>query len=172
MNRALVVRGLEPADWPAVEAIYLEGIKTGNATFEATPPTWAAFDAGKIRDLRLVAADGSRIVGWAAASAVSARPVYAGVAEHSVYVAASARARGAGRMLLASLIEKSEDLGFWTLQSGIFPENTASLALHQRFGFRIVGTRERLAKMTYGPHLGDWRDVLMVERRSNRAGRG
>ena len=170
MNPRVTIRGLEPADWPAVEAIYQEGIDTGHATFETTTPTWEAFDAGKIRDLRLVAVDGSRVVGWAAASAISSRPVYAGVAEHSVYVAAGARNRGVGRMLLAVLIEKSEDLGYWTLQSGIFAENTASLALHEQFGFHTVGTRERLAKSTGGPFAGTWRDVLLVERRSNRAG--
>jgi L-amino acid N-acyltransferase YncA len=168
MAPGLSVRRLEPADWPAVEAIYREGIATGNATFEANPPTWEAFYAGKVPELRLVAVDRERVLGWAAASLVSERPVYAGVAEHSVYVAGSAQGQGIGRLLLGALIHKSESLGFWTLQSGIFAENEASLALHERLGFRIVGVRERLAKMTYGPDVGRWRDVLLVERRSNR----
>lgn len=170
MDHGVAIRGLAPSDWPAVEAIYQEGIDTGHATFEASTPAWEAFDAARISDLRLVAVDGSRVVGWAAASAISSRPVYAGVAEHSVYVAADARNRGVGRMLLAALIEKSEDLGYWTLQSGIFAENTASLTMHEQFGFHTVGTRERLAKMTYGPFAGTWRDVCFVERRSSRVG--
>jgi L-amino acid N-acyltransferase YncA len=170
MTPALSVRRLEATDWPAVEAIYREGIATGNATFEANPPTWEAFDSGKVPGLRLVAVDGERVLGWTAASLVSGRPVYSGVAEHSVYVAGSAQGRGVGRLLLGALIEKSESLGFWTLQSGVFAENEASLALHERFGFRIVGVRERLAKMTYGPDVGRWRDVLLVERRSAQIG--
>jgi phosphinothricin acetyltransferase len=151
------------ADWPAVEAIYAAGIATGDATFEIEPPTWDAFDAGKIADLRLVAEIDGTVVGWAAAGRVSDRCVYGGVAEHSVYVEPTVAGRGIGRALLQSLVEASEAAGYWTLQSGIFPENRASLALHERCGFRVVGTRERL-----GQHMGRWRDVVMVERRSAR----
>ena len=152
---------MNPDDWPAVEAIYAAGIATGDATFEAEPPTWAEFDAGKLPNHRLVAVEDGSVIGWAAAVGVSERCVYAGVAEHSVYVAPEAGGRGVGRALLDALITSTEAAGIWTLQSGIFPENVASLALHERCGFRVVGTRERL-----GRHHGRWRDVVMVERRS------
>ena len=165
MNSA-TVRRLTPDDWPSVEAIYSEGIDTGHATFEPHPPSWGDFDGSKYPDLRLVAVDGDVVVGWAAASPTSARPVYRGVAEHSVYVSRSARGRRLGGALLAALVESAEAAGVWTLQSGIFPENIASLQLHARQGFRIVGRRERLALMTYGPLAGLWRDVYLVERRS------
>jgi L-amino acid N-acyltransferase YncA len=152
--------------WPAVEAIYADGIATGHATFEATPPTWQAFDAAKLADHRLVALDGDgTVLGWAAASAVSDRCAYAGVIEHSVYVDPAARGRGVGRHLLDGLLESARTHGIWTVQSGIFPENAASLALHAAAGFRVVGTRERLGKMSYGPLAGHWRDVVLVERR-------
>lgn len=157
--------------WPDVERIYAAGIATGHATFESEPPTWAAFDAGKLADQRLVALDPSgRVLGWAAASAVSDRCVYAGVVEHSVYVDPDARGTGVGRTLLDGLIASTEAAGIWTIQSGIFGENAASLALHRRCGFRVVGTRERLARMTHGPLAGQWRDVLMLERRSTVTG--
>jgi phosphinothricin acetyltransferase len=158
-----VVRALVPGDWPEVEAIYAAGIATGNATFETEPPTWDAFDGSRLPEHRLVATDDERVLGWAAAGGVSDRCVYAGVAEHSVYVAPDAAGRGVGRLLLSALIESTEAAGIWTLQSGIFPENAASLALHERCGFRTVGVRERL-----GRHHGTWRDVVMVERRSPR----
>lgn len=167
----LTVRPLEPEDWPEVEAIYREGIEAGNATFESQPPTWDEFDAGKIDVLRLVAVgrDGE-ILGWAAASAVSSRDVYRGVVEHSVYVASSAQGRGVGRELLTALIETAVAAGYWMLQSSIFPENRASIVLHQRAGFRVVGRREAIALMTYGPHAGTWRDTVLVEWRSRRIG--
>lgn len=159
------IRPLLPADWPAVEAIYAAGIATGNATFETEPPTWDEFDAAKLPGQRLVAVGGTGVIGWAAATGVSDRCVYAGVAEHSVYVAPDQFGKGVGAALLGALIARTEAAGIWTLQSGIFPENTASLALHERCGFRIVGTRERVGK-----HNGVWRDVVFVERRSQTVG--
>jgi L-amino acid N-acyltransferase YncA len=151
--------------WAAVESIYAEGIATGHATFEAAPPTWDQFDAGKLVDHRIVALDGARVLGWAAASAVSDRCAYAGVVEHSVYVAHAARGRGVGRRLLEALLANARERGIWTVQSGVFPENVASLAVHSAAGFRVVGTRERLGLMTYGPLAGQWRDVLLLEKR-------
>jgi phosphinothricin acetyltransferase len=143
-------------------------METGHATFQVEPPSWEGFDSDKHPDQRLVAVDGDAIVGWAAAAPTSGRAVYRGVAEHSIYVAAGARGRGIGRLLLGALIDSSEAAGIWTLQSGIFPENVNSLALHADFGFVIVGRRERLGLMTYGPLAGQWRDVIFVERRSPR----
>jgi len=152
--------------WPAVERIYAAGIATGHATFEAAPPAWEAFDAGKLPDHRLIAVDeDGDVVGWAAASAVSDRCAYAGVIEHSVYVDPAARGRGIGRALLLALLDDARGKGVWTVQSGIFPENETSLAVHAAAGFRVVGTRERLGRMTYGPRAGEWRDVVLVEKR-------
>ncbi|MBK3628887.1 MULTISPECIES: GNAT family N-acetyltransferase [Streptomyces] len=144
-----------------VLAIYRLGIDEGNATFETTAPTWEAFDAAKLPDHRLVALDGGRVLGWAAVVPVSDRCAYAGVVEHSVYVHPDARGRGIGLTLLSALLDSTDAAGIWTVQSGIFPENTASLALHRRAGFRVIGTRERI-----GRHHGTWRDVVLVERRS------
>jgi L-amino acid N-acyltransferase YncA len=152
-------------DWPAVRAIYLEGIATGNATFETGAPEWDQWDAGHLPHSRLVARDGAEVSGWAALSAVSARRVYAGVAEVSIYVAACARGRGVGRRLMEALIASSERQGVWTLQAGIFPENTASIELHLRAGFRPIGKRERPGCLN-----GRWRDVMLLERRSLRVG--
>jgi len=152
--------------WPAVEAIYADGIATGHATFEAEPPTWEAFDAARLPDHRLVALSGEgRVLGWAAASAVSDRCAYAGVIEHSVYVDTAAQGHGVGRRLLEALLDDARSHGVWTVQSGIFPENAPSLAVHAAAGFRVVGTRERLGKMTYGPLAGQWRDVVLLEKR-------
>ena len=148
----------------AVLAIYAEGIEFGDATFETEVPTWAAFDAAKLPVHRFVAVgDDGGVLGWVAVSPVSSRCVYAGVVEHSVYVAAAARGRGVGRALLTTLIGSTEDAGIWTIQSGVFPENAVSIALHQAVGFRVVGTQERL-----GRHHGRWRDVVLLERRSTR----
>ena len=155
------IRELTAADWPAVRAVYAEGIATGDATFETEPPSWEAWDAGHTAAHRFVAVEDGTVVGWVACSPVSDRCVYAGVLELSVYVAGAARGRGVGSALLTALIASTEAAGVWTLQTGIFPENTASLALHTRHGFRVVGRRERLGRM------GDtWRDVLLLERRS------
>lgn len=161
------ISALARADWDAVREIYAAGIATGHATFESAPPTWAEFDASKLPAQRFVARLGLRtVLGWTAATAVSDRCAYAGVVEHSVYVSPAAHGRGIGGQLLRALITSTEAAGIWTIQSGIFPENGASLALHRAAGFRIVGTRERVAKMGYGPLAGRWRDVLLLERRS------
>jgi phosphinothricin acetyltransferase len=153
-------------DWPAVRAIYLEGIATGNATFEQTAPEWEKWNAGHLLAARIVARSNGTVLGWAALSGVSSRCVYAGVAEVSIYVAERARGRGVGRQLMARLVADSEAEGMWTLQAGTFPENVASVALHERAGFRIVGKRDRLGQMN-----GRWRDVVLMERRSAVAGR-
>jgi len=145
-----------------VLAIYQAGIEEGDATFETSVPGWAEFSAARLPDHRFVAVDGNaRVLGWIAVSATSRRSAYAGVVEHSVYVHPAARGRGLGRRLLEALIASTEAAGIWTIQSGIFPENTASIALHRAVGFRIVGTRERI-----GRHHGRWRDVVLIERRS------
>jgi L-amino acid N-acyltransferase YncA len=157
------IRNLRPDDWPDVARIFEEGIRTGDASFETEVPAWEAWDAGHLAEHRLVVTldgDGD-VVGWAALSPVSERACYAGVAEHSIYVAERVRGLGFGRQLLAALVESSEAAGIWTLQSGIFPENAASLALHAALGFRVVGVRERLGRLH-----GAWRDVLLLERRS------
>jgi len=156
---------LQSADWETVRAIYLEGIATGNATFETEAPDWESWNRNHLSFARLVARDDMSIFGWAALSPVSSRGVYAGVAEVSVYVAASARGLGVGRSLLAALVEEAEHNGIWTLQAGVFPENTASIALHKSCGFREVGRRERLGLLR-----GVWRDVILLERRSRTTG--
>jgi phosphinothricin acetyltransferase len=152
---------LRAEDWDAVRAIYREGIATGDATFETDVPAWGEWDKSHLRAYRFVARVGDRVVGWIALSPVSSRCVYAGVAEVSVYVAASARGKGIGKALLRRAIEESERQGIWTLQAGIFPENVASIALHRACGFRQVGRRERLGQIN-----GVWRDVVLMERRS------
>lgn len=156
---------MRETDWPAVRAIYQEGIATGQATFETAAPEWEVWDAGHRPDCRLVARQGEQVIGWAALSPVSRRAVYRGVAEVSIYVAEAARGRGVGQALLAALIEASEAAGVWTLQASVFSENEASVALHLSWGFRVVGRRERI-----GLHHGVWRDTLMLERRSSKAG--
>jgi len=161
---AVTLRAMAPADWPAVEEIYAAGIATGNATFETSTPTWEHFTAGKLTDHRFVATDpDGSVLGWAAVSPVSDRCAYSGVVENSVYVAPGAAGRGVGRALLDALLASTEAAGIWTVQAGIFAENTASLALHAAAGFRTVGVRERL-----GHRDGHWRDVVLVERRSRR----
>lgn len=163
----ITITEMTAPDWPAVAAIYQEGIDTGDATFEAAPPnSWEDWCRTKINACSLVAAANDEIVGWAALSPVSSREVYAGVAEVSVYVSAPARGHGVGSLLLNALIKQSEAHGLWTLQAGIFPENQASIRLHLQHGFRQVGNREKLGKMAYGPHAGKWRDVVLLERRS------
>ena len=149
------------ADWPAVAEIYAAGIATGDATFETEVPSWPRWAAGHPAEHRLVAADGGEVVGWAAVSPTSPRPAYAGVVEDSIYLAAAARGRGVGRALLSALVASTERAGIWTVQTGIFPENAASLALHRAVGFREVGIRERVGRLH-----GRWRDVVLLERRS------
>ena len=161
----VTVEEMSADDWGRVRAIYLEGIATGDATFETDAPAFEAWDAAHLRACRLVARDGGEVVGWAALSPVSSRCVYGGVAEVSVYVAASARGRGVGHTLLASLVEASERNGLWTLQAGVLAENEASIRLHEACGFRVVGRRERLGKLK-----GVWRDVVLLERRSKIVG--
>lgn len=160
------IDSMTESDWPQVRAIYLAGIRTGQATFETEVPPWEVWDAAHLRDGRLVARSGEEVLGWAVLSSVSARRVYAGVAELSVYVGESSRGQGVGRRLLAALIARSEQMGIWTLQAGVFPENEASLALHEKAGFRTVGRRERIGKLH-----GRWRDVVLLERRSKIVGR-
>lgn len=162
---SISVETMVEQNWPIVREIYADGIKTGNATFETSPPEWTSWDAGHLRTCRFVARLNGEVAGWAALSPVSSRCVYAGVAEVSVYVGQPFRGLGIGAKLLAALIESSEREGIWTLQAGIFPENVASVELHKRQGFRIVGTRERLGAIN-----GRWRDVLLLERRSGVSG--
>ena len=159
------ITAMQPEDWHPVREIYIEGIATGNATFETDAPQWEAWNAGHLRHSRLVARRGAEVIGWAALSPVSSRCVYGGVAEISVYVAASGRGQGIGYALLQALIAEAEQNGIWTLQAGILPENIASLAIHRRAGFREVGRRERLGKLK-----GVWRDVVLMERRSQIVG--
>ena len=168
---ALMITSIIAADWPQVEAIYTEGIQTGHATFASAPPvSWGEWCQNKIAACGLVAKDNDQICGWAALSLISNRAVYAGVAEVSVYVSANARGKGVGSLLLRELIRTSEANGIWTLQAGIFPENQASLSLHWKHGFRQVGIREKMGKMTFGPYQGRWRDVVLLERRSRIVG--
>jgi phosphinothricin acetyltransferase len=157
----LSLRAMTAGDADAVLAIYQAALDGGDASFETSAPDWAAFDSGRLPGHRWLAADGGRVLGWVAVTRVSPRPVYAGVVEHSVYVDAAARGRGVGRALLERLIASTEAAGIWTIQSGVFPENRGSLVLHERAGFRVIGTRERI-----GRHHGRWRDVLLLERRS------
>jgi len=158
---AIAIQKMTADDWNEVRAIYEEGIATGNATFEEAAPTWEIWDAGHLAGCRLVARAGNEVLGWAALSPVSSRKVYAGVTEVSVYVAERARGRRVGSLLLSEVVAASERAGIWTLNAGIFPENTGSIALHKRHGFRVVGTRERIGCMK-----GRWRDVVLMERRS------
>ena len=159
------IDAMRTEDWERVRAIYLEGIATGHATFETDAPSWERWDAGHLRQPRLVARGVDEILGWAALSPVSKRRAYAGVAEVSVYVGGSGRGRGVGRALLEALIGESEMIGVWTLQAGVLPENVASVALHLRCGFREVGRRERIGRLG-----GVWRDTLLFERRSKVVG--
>ena len=161
MVAPIEIRPLLPSDWADIRRIYEEGIASGDATFERSAPPWQQWDASHLAFARFAAQAHGSVLGWAALTGVSDRCVYSGVAEVSVYVAAAARGRGVGRVLLLALIDESERSGIWTLQAGIFPENRASVALHLSCGFREVGRRARLGK------LGDaWRDVLLLERRS------
>jgi phosphinothricin acetyltransferase len=157
----VTIDDLRPEQWPEVARIYDDGIATGNATFETEVPGWERWNDAHLAAHRYVALDGGRVVGWVAVSPVSDRCVYGGVVEDSVYVATDARGKGVGRMLLRRLIDSTEAAGIWTIQTGIFPENEASLRLHESVGFEVVGRRKRIGKLH-----GIWRDVLFVERRS------
>ncbi|MFL6336200.1 MAG: GNAT family N-acetyltransferase [Pyrinomonadaceae bacterium] len=162
----LSVEKMLPEHWSEVRAVYVEGLVTGDATFETEAPEWERWDATHLRACRLVVlAEGNGVAGWAALSPVSARKVYAGVAEVSVYVGGAFRGRGIGRMLLEALVRESESEGIWTLQAGIFPENVASVELHRSCGFRLVGRRERVGRLA-----GRWRDTVLLERRSRTVG--
>jgi phosphinothricin acetyltransferase len=159
---SFVLDQMKPSDWEAVRAIYVEGLRTGHSTFETEAPSWEKWDDGHLQTPRLVARSADKVTGWAALSPVSKRHVYRGVAEVTVYVAEEARGQGIGRGLLEELIAASERNGIWTLQASIFPENTASVALHKQCGFREVGRRERIGMLA-----GVWRDTLLFERRSS-----
>jgi L-amino acid N-acyltransferase YncA len=160
-----IIDSIGVEDWEAVRSIYQDGIATGNATVETHAPDWESWNSNHRPDCRLVARDGDEVVGWAALSPVSTRSAYAGVAEVSVYVSESSRGSGVGKLLLSYLVSTSEAAGIWTLQAMIFVENEASIALHSSSGFRSVGIRERIGSLN-----GQWRDTLLMERRSNVVG--
>ncbi|HTJ14356.1 MAG TPA: GNAT family N-acetyltransferase [Dinghuibacter sp.] len=161
----MTITPLCPAHWPVVKAIYEDGLATGNASFQTAAPSWEEWDKAHLPHSRLVALDGHAVTGWVALTPTSGRCVYAGVAEVSVYIATAYRGKGVGKALLEALVAESEAGGIWTLQAGIFPENVASIRLHESVGFRRVGTRERIGKM------GDrWRDTVLLERRSTVVG--
>jgi len=165
---APTVASMTEVDWPAVAEVYAAGIATGHSPFETATPDWDTFARGKHRHLCLVARDdGGRVLGCAWAAPISRRTAYAGAAEEAVYVPPSAARQGVGRALLEELVRRAEEAGIWTLQAGIFPENEASLRLHDALGFRVVGVRERIGLMTHGPMAGQWRDVVLLERRSS-----
>jgi len=164
-SRNIDIDPMTPDDWGTVRSIYREGIDTGQATFETSVPSWEDWNSRHLKSGRLVARSGQTVVGWAALSPVSERCVYGGVAEVSVYVAASMRRKGVGKQLLPALIAASEQAGLWTLQAGVFPENQPGLALCKSCGFRLVGYRERIGRLH-----GRWRDVLLLERRSPMVG--
>ena len=156
---------MKKEDWELVRSIYEESITTGNATFETDVPEWEVWDRSHLKECRLVATESGRVLGWAALSPVSGRYAYRGVADVSVYVATRARSRGIGKALLLALIEVSERQGLWSLRAGIFPENTASIALHKACGFREIGRREKIGRLH-----GQWRDMVLLERRSRNVG--
>jgi L-amino acid N-acyltransferase YncA len=160
-----VIEKMEGNDWSAVKSIYGEGIATGDATFEAEAPDWEQWNKSHLSDCRLVAKSAGEIIGWFALSPVSSRCAYKGVAEGSIYIRSSARGQGIGKALLKAAIEESERIGIWTMQSGTFPENKASIAMQKACGFRLVGVRERIGCMD-----GKWRDVILMERRSKVVG--
>jgi len=165
-----MIDNMKPEDWQQVRSIYLEGISTGNSTFEKDAPDWDKWNSAHLLEHRLVARDGNTILGWAALSPVSSRAVYSGVAELSLYVTTSHRGKGIGAALLNATIDSTEKARLWTLQGGIFPENTPSLRLVKKHGFKEIGKREKIGKMTYGNLAGTWRDVVLVERRSTVTG--
>jgi L-amino acid N-acyltransferase YncA len=161
----MTISPLLPVHWPAVKTIYEQGIATGQATFQTGAPTWEEWNASHLTHCRLVAIEAGEVIGWAALTPVSGRCVYAGVAEVSVYISPDHRGQGVGQMLLDALITTSEQHNIWTLQAGIFPENQASVHIHEKCGFRLIGYRERI-----GQHYGIWRDTVLLERRSKKVG--
>jgi phosphinothricin acetyltransferase len=178
MTASIVIAPMTAAHADDVLRIYQNGIDEGNATFETKAPAWDVFDAGKLPEHRFVALNGGAaskpagsrpaaskpaVLGYVVVSGVSKRACYAGVVELSVYVAPEARCRGVGNRLLSALIDSTEAAGVWTINAGIFPQNTASLALHQRHGFRVLGRQERVGRTV----AGVWRDVVLLERRSS-----
>jgi L-amino acid N-acyltransferase YncA len=169
-NMEYTIETMMLEDWEQVRAIYLEGIATGNATFEPGVPDWEKWDSAHVPKPRLVVRVNGQVAAWAALSRVSARKVYAGVAELSIYVGEKFRGKGIGDALLAAFVDASEKAGFWTLQGGIFPENAVSIGLHKKHGFRVLGIREKVGKMAFGELRGKWRDVVLMERRSKVAG--
>lgn len=162
------IEEMRPSDWEQVGSIYLQGINTGIATFQSELPSWESWNEGHSKSCRLVARSGDSILGWVALSPASSRSCYAGVAEVSIYIGENYKGQGIGTSLLQNVIKLSEEIGFWTLQSGIIRENTISIALHKKCGFREIGVRERVAKM----NNGIWHDVVLVERRSKVIGIG
>lgn len=168
---SIIVRLMGFEDWPAVKAIYQAGIDTGNATFTSqSPASWEEWCQGKVNECSLVASEAGQVVGWAVISKISERCVFQGVAEVSIYIDPNSRNKGVGSILLQALFEKTEAAGFWTLQAGIFPENEASLKLHLKNGFRQIGIREKIGLMTFGPYKDQWRDIVFMERRSQKVG--
>ena len=160
------IRPMDAADWHSVSKIYEDGIATGFATFETSIPTYESWDAAHMASCRLIAMEGEKILGWAALSPVSSRCVYGGIGEVSVYIGKDSRGKGAGKLLMHTLIKESEAEGLWTIQSGIFPENKGSIELHKKVGFRYIGKRERVGKLD-----GEWKDNLLFERRSETVGK-
>ena len=160
MPLVLEIRPMLASDWPGVEAIFVDGIASHAATFETEPPDFASFDAGHHTEHRFVAVEHGRVVGWVTLAPTSSRACYAGVAESSVYVAEHARGRGVGHALMEALLARADAAGIWTIHAAMFPENTASVALHERLGFRLVGRFERIAQLD-----GVWRDTVLLERR-------
>jgi len=161
----IVFDTMQLTDWQMVKTIYEEGIATGNATFQQSAPEWEEWNNSHLKFSRIIAQENNTIIGWAALTPVSGRCVYAGVAEVSVYISTSARGQGLGKQLLEKLVEESEVNNIWTLQAGIFPENIASIKIHESCGFRILGTREKIGQMN-----GVWRDTILMERRSKKTG--
>ncbi len=163
--KIMMIQPMLAIHWPSVQKIYEEGIATGHATFQSSAPSWEEWHASHLIKPRLIAEEAGQVLGWAALTPVSGRCVYAGVAEVSVYVASASRGTGFGKQLLQALIEESEQQDIWTLQAGIFPENSSSIRIHEQSGFRLVGYREKIGKMN-----GVWRDTLLFERRSTKTG--
>lgn len=162
----MTIRNMTREDWSEVAKIYLEGISTGYATFETSVPDFESWDKAHLKECRFIAVEGNKVLGWAALSPVSSRCVYGGIGEVSVYIAAASRGSGVGKALVLKLIEESEKEGYWTIQSGIFPENIASIKLHEKVGFRFIGKREKVGKTKDGL----WKDNLLYEKRSKIVG--